>query len=182
MRNHIVIDLETLDTARTAAFISIGAVRVNIFTGEILDEFYANIEMGQAKAYGSTSVRTINWWKEQSKEAREAVLSNPQDLPATMYDFACWINNNDRVWGNGAIFDIGILEHYYESTNSGIPWKFWNVRDVRTIKEVGIEMFGYNDKTIEFVGEKHNALDDAIHEAKLISWVYQQIAKARKSK
>ncbi len=41
-----------------------------------------------------------------------------------------------KVWGNGANFDIGILEHAYDQYQIEIPWEFWNVRDCRTIKDM----------------------------------------------
>lgn len=177
--NHVVIDLETFDTAITAAFVSIGAVRINILSGKVLDNFYVNINFNQAKAYGTISKSTMDWWASQPKETRALLKVNQQPLIKAMYDFACWLNPNDRVWGNGALFDIGILEHYYNSTNTRPPWKFWNVRDVRTVVEIGEKLFNFKKDEIPFVGTPHYAIDDALHEAKLISHVIQLIAKAR---
>lgn len=178
--SQVIIDLETLDTARTAAFISIGAVKVDFLTGKISDEFYANINFADAKDYGTTSKSTLDFWKKQPKEVKDMLQIDPQPLEKVMYDFACWFNTNDRAWGNGATFDVSILENYYESVNTNMPWKFWNIRDVRTIVEVGEFFFGFNKfDTIPFEGKQHYALDDAKHEAKMVSWVYQRIAKAK---
>jgi inhibitor of KinA sporulation pathway (predicted exonuclease) len=45
------------------------------------------------------------------------------------------------------------------------PWKFWNVRDVRTV----VDIMKINPKEFIFNGIKHNALDDAVHQVKYMT-------------
>lgn len=61
-----------------------------------------------------------------------------------------------------AVFDITILENWFRACNTPIPWKFWNVRDVRTI----VDWFNIDTRSYEREGVHHNALDDCLHQIK----------------
>jgi len=53
----------------------------------------------------------------------------------------------------------------------------YNDRDVRTIVDLGRALLGFDPKKdMPFTGERHNALDDAIHQAKYVSAIYQALA------
>jgi exodeoxyribonuclease VIII len=38
-----------------------------------------------------------------------------------------------RIWAQGPTFDMNILEHAYKSFGRLLPWKYYIVRDSRTI-------------------------------------------------
>jgi len=40
------------------------------------------------------------------------------------------------IWAQGPHFDCTILENAYKKCNIPLPWKFWNVRDCRTILDI----------------------------------------------
>jgi len=82
------------------------------------------------------------------------------------------------VWGNGATFDISILEAAYRQRGIPIPWAFWNIRDVRTIAALAWPHVK-KDHT-EFVGVPHRALDDAKHQARYVSAMWQHLRNADK--
>ena len=67
-------------------------------------------------------------------------------------------NPNTKIWGHGSIFDCTILESAYEACNMVIPWKFWNVRDTRTLFD--ISNFRYNNLQVDESLQKHHALHD----------------------
>lgn len=80
-------------------------------------------------------------------------------------------------WGNGASFDCVILRNSYSLTGQPVPWQWWNDRDVRTIVELG-KVIGFDPKRdMPFKGTRHNALDDAIHQAKYVSAIWKKLAK-----
>jgi hypothetical protein len=65
-----------------------------------------------------------------------------------------------RVWGNGADFDNPILAVAYRRTIfSGQPWKPYNGRCYRTVKNQ------FQDVKLVRTGTHHNALDDARSQA-----------------
>jgi hypothetical protein len=168
--NHVMIDLESLGTCPSSAFVSIGAVKFSPSTGEIGDTFYERIDWGSAcDDFGRCiDVNTLLWWFQQNDAARQEICKPGKPLDEVLNLFTEWLPDDPIVWGNGATFDISMLENAY---NFKAPWKFWNVRDVRTIVDL---TQGYVDKG-NMVGTKHDALDDAIHQAKFVSKMYMRI-------
>ena len=171
---HCMIDLETLGTAANAPVIAIGAVFFDPNTGTLGDTFDAAIDVEDAMRYGVMSGSTFKWWLGQSDAARQKVVrgrERAEDVFNRFGSFAMKHGDNVQPWGNGASFDIAILDHAFPRIlNKPAPWKFWNVRDCRTIKELASGIVNYNDK---MQGVAHTALDDAVHQAKWVSAYWQ---------
>lgn len=82
---------------------------------------------------------------------------------------------NLEVLGNGDIFDIGKTELTwdalgisYDDVENPFPYKYWNIRDLREqIRFTKIATGIDPKKMVEREGVHHNALDDAIFQAKL---------------
>lgn len=173
---HVMIDLETLSDRFDSPIIAIGATEFDIDSGVLGETFYAGISVADALNYGKPKGETIVWWMKQSDAARQAAIAGTQDLRSALGDFEQWLAQFDDFspWGNGASFDITILEHaYWRCFGRPAPWKFWNIRDCRTIKMIG-EKIGVAVPKMTG-GVAHNALDDAIHQAKWVSAIYQKI-------
>lgn len=176
---HLMIDLETMGTRFDAPVVAIGAVYFNPDTGEIGEKFYRHIDVQDACRYGKVAGDTIVWWMKQSDAARGALTREGGDLAADAFvAFQQFILSGPKggsvcVWGNGATFDITILEYaFLRIIDRAAPWKFWNVRDCRTIKDVAWPL---GVKVEELVGTAHNALDDAVHQAGWISAMWQAL-------
>ena len=166
-------DLETLGTKQRSYILAIGCVKFNPDTGEVIDRFYRNVICGNQFRI---DVPTVMWWLEQSDEAREAITEGKEDaipLEMALHDLTEWMNgsagNPDEniVWGNGSIFDIGLLEHAYEVCELKEPWHFRNVCDLRTLVKVA-RRYDFDKYAVKFDGAKHHALADAEHQAKLV--------------
>ena len=82
-----------------------------------------------------------------------------------------------QVWGNGATFDNVLLRNSYEKTMIACPWRYRNDRDVRTIVELGKAVGCTPRYEIPFEGAEHNALDDALHQIKYVSIIWQKLTK-----
>ena len=69
-----------------------------------------------------------------------------------------FLTGTKYFWSQGS-FDYNILENAYNACNLELPWKFWQVRDSRTLFDV----FNINLKTLEVndSGHSHNSLNDA---------------------
>ncbi|HBA8665562.1 TPA: 3'-5' exoribonuclease, partial [Escherichia coli] len=68
-----------------------------------------------------------------------------------------------------------ILRRSYERQEIPCPWRYHNDRDVRTIVELG-KAIDFDARTaIPFEGVPHNALDDARHQAKQVSAIWQKL-------
>jgi len=116
-------------------------------------------------------------------------LEDPEfTIKEALISFGAWIEaakgegilDLQRVWGNGATFDITIIENAMDKFKAFYshllpPWKFWQIRDVRTLQDIataaGCEDF---KKTLPFSGIKHDALADAVFQAQYVSeyWIY----------
>ncbi|CAD5529108.1 TPA: 3'-5' exoribonuclease [Escherichia coli] len=176
--NHLSVDLETMGTNPDAPINSIGGKFFDPETGEMGPEFSKTID---AKTGGGTvDISTIEWWLVQSSEARSAILVNQIPLDDALLQFREFISEHSdekfvQVWGNGATFDNAILRRSYERQGIPCPWRYCNDRDVRTIVELG-KTIGFDARTaIPFEGVPHNALDDASHQAKYVSAIWQKL-------
>lgn len=156
-----MFDLETLSTFPTAGILSIGAVK---FTkDEIIDEFYVNLDLKETKELYSDFFHidkdTVLWWKEQKKEVLLQALKNAVPVKEGLMKFYNWLPKNDyTIWSNGADFDLPIMKNALHAINMGVPWKYWNQRCFRTIKET------FDDASlipIKSSDQAHNALYDA---------------------
>ncbi|HHP7642353.1 TPA: 3'-5' exoribonuclease domain-containing protein [Escherichia coli] len=176
--NHLSVDLETMGTNPDAPINSIGGKFFDPETGEMGPEFSKTID---AKTGGGTvDISSIEWWLVQSSEARSAILVNQIPLDDALLQFREFISEHSdekfvQVWGNGATFDNAILRRSYERQGIPCPWRYHNDRDVRTIVELG-KTIGFDARTtIPFEGVPHNALDDARHQAKYVSAIWQKL-------
>ena len=155
-----MLDLETLSTKIDAAIVAIGAC---IFTtdGLLLDDnakFYATIDPISCEMYGRhISASTVVWWMNQRNKTD--TFNGKDSLPYVLQQFKDWIPDNAIVWGNGSDFDNAILSNSYEELEIGTPWKYYNNRCYRTMKNMAPE------SKIVHIGSHHNALDDALSQA-----------------
>lgn len=182
---HLMIDLETMDNKPTSAITSIGAVFFNPESGEMGEQFYQRVSLGSCVGHGLTmGSETVLWWMEQSFLARsELLVDDCLDLPLALANLEAFVIEHSepskvQVWGNGAAFDNVILRHAAERCGFADPlWNFWNDRDVRTVVELS-KTLGLNvNNIIKFEGIKHHALYDAIHQAKVVSYVWMYLVK-----
>ncbi|HAW2355121.1 3'-5' exoribonuclease [Escherichia coli] len=178
---HLMIDLETMGTNTNAPIVVIGAVFFDPQTGEIGPVFYIVISLADAMNTGAVpDGGTIEWWLKQSSEARAAILTDQVKLKDALSRFREFINEYSdekfvQVWGNGATFDNAILRTSYERLDIPCPWRYYNDRDVRTIVELG-KTIDFDARTvIPFEGVRHNALDDARHQAKYVTATIQKL-------
>ncbi|HFH2740818.1 TPA: 3'-5' exoribonuclease [Escherichia coli] len=178
---HLMIDLETMGTNTNAPIVVIGAVFFDPQTGEIGPVFYIVISLTDAMNTGAVpDGGTIEWWLKQSSEARAAILTDQVKLKDALSQFREFINEYSdekfvQVWGNGATFDNAILRTSYERLDIPCPWRYHNDRDVRTIVELG-KTIDFDARTvIPFEGVRHNALDDARHQAKYVTATIQKL-------
>ncbi|HDI6039427.1 TPA: 3'-5' exoribonuclease, partial [Escherichia coli] len=176
--NHLSVDLETMGKNPDAPIISIGAIFFDPQTGDMGPEFSKTIDLETAG--GAIDRDTIKWWLKQSCEAQSAILTDEIPLDDALLQLREFIDENSgeffvQVWGNGTNFDNVILRRSYERQGIPCPWRYHNDRDVRTIVELG-KTIGFDARTaIPFEGVPHNALDDARHQAKYVSAIWQKL-------
>ncbi|EFB6062202.1 TPA: 3'-5' exoribonuclease [Escherichia albertii] len=176
--HHLMIDLETMGTNPDAPINSMGGKFFDPATGEMGPEFSKAIDLETSG--GIIDRKTIKWWAKRSREAQSAIFTDEIPLDDALLQFREFIDENSgecfvQVWGNGANFDNVILRRSYERQGIPCPWRYYNDRDVRTIVELG-NSIGFDVRmAIPFEGVPHNALDDARHQAKQVSAIWQKL-------
>ncbi|EFJ6850692.1 exonuclease [Escherichia coli] len=175
---HLSVDLETMGTNPDAPINSIGGKFFDPATGEMGPEFSKAIDLETSG--GIIDRKTIKWWAKRSREAQSAIFTDEISLDDALLQLREFIDENSgeffvQVWGNGANFDNVILRRSYERQGIPCPWLYYNDRDVRTIVELG-NAIGFDVRmAIPFEGVPHNALDDARHQAKQVSAIWQKL-------
>lgn len=160
MKTQIMLDLETLGNRPGSALVAIGAVKFG--NGEILDEFYRRIDAESCVQLGlEMDTSTVMWWLKQADGPRLEITQPGKHLCEVLMDFSQWVADPDaEMWGNGAAFDNALLAAAYHVAARKAPWKFWNDRCYRTMKNLHPEV------PMERGGEHHHALDDARDQAR----------------
>lgn len=161
---HVMIDLETFSTAPNAVIVQIAAVQFDPFSDQIGSVFNCPVDPQSCSELGlHIDMNTVLWWINQEEAARKRVTSptrNRESVREALKQFAHWIPKEAKVWGNGAAFDLPILESAYRAIKAPTPWKHWHERCYRTFKALAPPV------KMERVGVYHDALDDAVSQAK----------------
>lgn len=178
MNTDIMIDLETLDVLPSATILTIGAVKFDPFGEDIsepaMEKFYVRVDVDSCDRIGCTvSQATLDWWGNQSQAAQDEAFdpANRIDIVDAMnqlYKF-CW--GAKRVWSHGAGFDVIICENIFRKIGKAVPWQFWEVRDTRTLFDIGVNP--HRPPVL-----KHHALEDAWNQAVGVQNVYRTIRSA----
>jgi hypothetical protein len=163
-QNIISIDIETLSTEPDGVILSIGACVVGTDK-----TFHAYCGIGRQLLNGRTiSKDTHDWWLTQPRKQfkSEVCAVEKETISDALLGLYVFIHDSEDclVYSKGAM-DIYMLENAFRQYNLEIPWKFWNVRDLRTL----IEDAKIDVQNLPFTNDNaHNALSDAIYQGKII--------------
>lgn len=132
----VMIDLETMGLPPDGVICTIGIVTDEGNEVEIFIDWVNHSK-------GEVNLSTVAWWLEQSQEARSYILDFHQginELQAceAIIDFlnGCGFDENDEVWCNSPNFDSTLLESMFSRNGLSLPWKFWQLRDFRTVRSL----------------------------------------------
>lgn len=170
----LMIDFETYGVKHDAAPLQLAAVPFNLKEGKLIDmkPFNRYIDFMDAIAQGCTvSTSTMEWWEEQEEQLKIKTLSGKESLSYVLHAFNSYFIDCDRgneinIWCH-TIFDAPILMNAFDLCGIKPNFRFWQFKDLRTAQL----MTGTVTRP-EFVGEKHNALDDCYHQIEcLVHWI-----------
>jgi DNA polymerase III epsilon subunit-like protein len=165
----VMVDIETLGLEPGAAIVSIGAAEFGV---DGLGERESwSVDLQSCEDAGlSIDGGTLEWWLDQDETAREQ-LTGGEPLLDSLVNFSAWIHSADEVWANSPAFDCDHLEHAADAVGVELPWHYYERRDYRTLRELEIA------PDIEQDGTEHDALDDAVHQARVASATLRKIAR-----
>ena len=174
MATHATIDIETLGTSPDTVVLTIGGIKFDPMKDDGLhSQFYYRLDADEQIEMGRTvDEKTLEWWDKQDEEVKKEALettgrvSTEQSLKALNK----WLVGVDKIWCQGPVFDIGILENLYKQIGLHHNWPFYIIRDSRTLFSL---MDKDPRKEIDFAA--HNALADAIVQSLCIQKVYKKL-------
>lgn len=173
---HLIVDIETMGITIPSPILSVGAVYLDFtVTPHVVRPVF--FKMDPKESVGSPDTETILWWLHQSEAARNEAFFSPvtehayDRLEAFMSEM-----KPDYYWGKSPDFDFGHLAAQFKAQGRTIPWKFWQLRDIRTMEGLGLTGYESDDpvwQDLKLTAETaktgaHCALMDAFVEAKVL--------------
>ena len=162
----IMLDIETLATSPDAVVLTFGAIKFDPFNPSIQmsDGIYFRINVDeQIDLDRRVDEGTVAWWGTQSAEVREEALGETDRV--SLEDFTKALNKfvvgATRIWAQGPVFDIVILENLYRQIGKPAPWQYYAIRDSRTL----LKALGDDRKGGALL---HNAMADAVSQAEAV--------------
>jgi exodeoxyribonuclease VIII len=130
-----MIDLEGLATGPDTTILTIAAQAFDPFgSGYYTQHYYARVTL-ESQENRVIDDGTIAWWATQPAHAREEAFREQDRIPLdqALDELGRLIWHSKLIWAQGPTYDMNILEHAYKSYNKPLPWKYYMVRDSRTV-------------------------------------------------
>lgn len=132
---HLMIDLEGLATGPDTTILTIAAQAFDPFGDGYYDQhYYARVTL-ESQENRAIDDGTIAWWATQPDHAREEAFGEQDRIPLdqALDELGRLIWHSKMIWAQGPTYDCNILEHAYKSYGKALPWKYYQVRDSRTV-------------------------------------------------
>lgn len=168
---HCMIDLETLGSNPKAPVVQIGMV---FFTREgIQVQSELTVDFDDALKHGDADGSTIKWWLQQPPEAQRTLFVNQRPIKevADICVKLLEAQNPNYYWAH-ATFDFPIFLSMFRSLGMKYPLPHKRCYDLRTL-----EFLAGPIEWEKREGVHHNALDDAVYQAKHAIKLLNQIDK-----
>ena len=167
----LMIDLETLDVRPTATILTIGAQGFDPYSDKLTDQtLYLRLTL-ESQSERTIDDGTVEWWGKQAEEVQEEALGDGDDrvdIVDGLTQLSKLAFKHKRIWANGTLFDIAILENAMEQYGVNIPWKYWQIMDARTIyRMTGAGSAGSTNS--------HNALEDCVNQIDMLQKIFKEL-------
>ena len=162
----VMLDIETLATSPDSVILTFGAVKFDPFDPKkpIDQAIYMRLDVDEQIALNrKIDDGTVEWWAKQSEEVREEALgtANRENLETFTKSLNKFVAGVDRIWAQGPVFDIVILENLYRQLGKPAPWPYYVIRDSRTL----LKALGDDRESTKLL---HNALADCVSQAEAV--------------
>lgn len=180
----VMVDFETTGVHyEHCAILQISAVKFNLADTTIHPVFFdrcLNIPVGR---YWEEDCR--NWWMKR-KDVIANILQRGEEPKNVLTDFVNWaVNDHDHrrgaltFWSKPTHFDFSFMQSYLRQFDVVNPFHYRMANDVnswiraRYFPEPPREW----EKELPFEGQVHNAIDDVLHQIKVLMHAYHDTKK-----
>ena len=164
-----MIDLETVGTGPDACILTIAAQTFDpTALGYLHQDYYARVDI-DSQPNREVDDATVEWWATQPQEAQDEAFGEEGRIPLkqALEELSKLCFHCNLTWANGTTFDMVILENAYKQEQLPLPWRFWNVRDARTVYSL------YPD--LPKPKASHHALEDCKRQIDLLQQTLQHL-------
>ena len=166
---HLIVDIETLGVTPPAPILTIGMVFLDFTKSRegTMTKYYFGVNASEC--VGDCDEETLAWWGRQDCSVRHEAF-NHEPTPNVFKVVASVIEKEapHYLWGKAPDFDFGHIGAQMKAHNIEVPWKFWQLRDIRTIEGLhlkceSVRKLNPDENNPSF--QPHHALFDALTEA-----------------
>lgn len=180
----IMVDLETGGTTPGRhPMIQLAAVRFDLERGWLHHDFFCASLTIPPHLHWEESTR--DWWLKDKRELLAKILSQQEDWREVLIRFQKWVGpSKPRFWSKPTSFDFPILQSYYKDAGLHFPFHYRTANDLNSWIRARYwpRSPKYDERSIgEFTGELHNAIDDVLHQIKLLFTVVADTAPGQYS-
>ena len=157
-----MVDLEGLGTGPETTILTIAAQEFDpLDRGRLGRHYYVRVSL-ESQEGRSIEQGTIDWWATQPDIVKEEAFSEEDRIPLrqALEGLHRLMWHSKRVWAQGPTYDMNILEHAYKSLEMPLPWKYYSVRDSRTLFSLAPSLATYP--------ASHHALEDCRRQIDLL--------------
>ena len=130
-----MIDIEGLATGPENTILTIAAQEFDPLDRDRFGrDYYVRVDL-ESQEGRTIEQGTIDWWATQPVAVRDEAFSEQDRVPLGMalQGLHRMVWHARRVWAQGPTYDMNILEHAFKSLQMPLPWKYYAVRDSRTV-------------------------------------------------
>lgn len=156
---HFMVDTETLALGPDAVILSLGACRFfwsphSIYPAKFYMELNSNLQPNR-----KIDSETLAWWGRQPN--MPAGVHSITETVKVFNQYLAAASNGEEIilWCRGTDFDIPKLRSMFAEASIPVPWKYNNVRDLRTLSKLFPLIKAPTNPN------PHNALADAEYQA-----------------
>lgn len=142
----VMFDLETFGTGPNSAIVQIGACVFPFPTsageeGETCFKRTINLQSCILAGF-DIDQSTVDWWRQQSKEAVASISGKGVDIETALMAFDTWLldlieeDPDLELWAKGTDFDLALLKNAYHRLGLKPCFRYNCGRDVRTLLSI----------------------------------------------
>jgi hypothetical protein len=165
----VMVDIETTGTdVGLNAILQIAAVKFNLEKGTVSHEFFDRcLTIAPRRAFDEDCRN--NFWSKHT-EVLQSIWGRGEDPLTVLTAFRDWAGPGMRFWGKPTHFDFSFIQNYFTQYDMHMPFHYRYAEDMNTWIRARFWPLPPPDfeRDLEFTGELHNGLYDALHQVKVL--------------